>query len=96
MRNPGQAPDFISIDGAEGGTGAAPMEFGDRVGTPLDEGLALVHDALVSAGLRDNVRLISSGKIATGFHMLRHLALGAYAPRPIMPGGVPGDGKLPG
>lgn len=72
-------PDFITVDGAEGGTGAAPMEFSDRVGTPLDEGLAFVHDTLRGAGLRDRIRLISAGKIATGFHMVRQMALGADA-----------------
>ncbi len=72
-------PDFISVDGAEGGTGAAPMEFSDRVGTPLDEGLTLLDDALRGAGLRSRIRILSAGKIATGFHVIRQLALGADA-----------------
>lgn len=77
MRDTGLTPDFITIDGAEGGTGAAPIEFSNHVGTPLDEALTFVDDALRGAGLRERVRLISSGKIATGFHLVRHLALGA-------------------
>ncbi|MEZ4236418.1 MAG: FMN-binding glutamate synthase family protein [Myxococcota bacterium] len=77
MRNTGILPDFITVDGGEGGTGAAPVEFSDSVGTPLDEGLTFVHGTLVGAGLRDRIRLISAGKIATGFHIVRHMALGA-------------------
>lgn len=70
-------PDFITIDGAEGGTGAAPIEFSNSVGAPVRDGLMFAHDALRGAGIRDDVRLISAGKIATGFHVLHHLALGA-------------------
>ncbi|QQR89036.1 MAG: FMN-binding glutamate synthase family protein [Myxococcales bacterium] len=70
-------PDFIVIDGAEGGTGAAPLEFANSVGTPLREGLLTVHNALVGCGLRDKIRLIASGKVVTGFHILRAMALGA-------------------
>ncbi|MCB9684498.1 MAG: FMN-binding glutamate synthase family protein [Alphaproteobacteria bacterium] len=77
MRKTGLRPDFITIDGAEGGTGAAPVEFSDFVGTPLDEGLSFVHDTLVGADLRDDIVLISAGKIASGFHVVRQLALGA-------------------
>ncbi len=72
-------PDFITIDGGEGGTGAAPIEFSNSVGAPLREGLMFAHDALRAAGIRDDVRIFSAGKIATGFHVLRHLALGADA-----------------
>ncbi len=70
-------PDFITIDGAEGGTGAAPQEYVNHVGTPLDEGLVFVHNALVGIGVRDKIRLIASGKIATGFDMINKIALGA-------------------
>ncbi|MEO7363139.1 MAG: FMN-binding glutamate synthase family protein [Gemmatimonadaceae bacterium] len=73
----GITPDFISVDGAEGGTGAAPVEFSDSVGTPLNEGLSFVHNALVGAGLRDRIRIIASGKINTGFQMATKVALGA-------------------
>ncbi|MBT6508954.1 MAG: FMN-binding glutamate synthase family protein, partial [Rhodospirillaceae bacterium] len=77
MQETGIKPDFIQVDGAEGGTGAAPLEFTNRLGTPINEGLAFVHDALVGAGLRDDIRLIASGKIATGFDMITKMALGA-------------------
>ena len=70
-------PDFITIDGSEGGTGAAPLEFTDRLGVPLNEGLAFAHNCLVGASLRDDIRLIASGKVITGFHMLEKMALGA-------------------
>lgn len=77
MRETGLSPDFITVDGAEGGTGAAPVEFTDSVGMPSADGLNFVHNALIGAGLRDQVKIISAGKIATGFHLLKHLALGA-------------------
>jgi glutamate synthase domain-containing protein 2 len=70
-------PDFISVDGAEGGTGAAPIEFSDSVGMPFREGLAFVHDALVGFGLREHIKIMAAGKIITGFHMFRAMALGA-------------------
>lgn len=70
-------PDFIIIDGSEGGTGAAPPEFEDTVGSPLTEGLLFVHNALIGAGLREHVKLGASGKIATGADMVRRLSLGA-------------------
>ena len=63
----GITPDFITVDGGEGGTGAAPLEFSDSVGTPLNEGLSFVHNALVGADLRDRIRVIASGKVNTGF-----------------------------
>lgn len=80
-------PDFITIDGAEGGTGAAPVEFSNRLGTPLYEALIFVHQALLGCNLRARVRLIASAKISTGFDMLMALALGADAcnmARPMM------------
>jgi len=70
-------PDFITVDGAEGGTGAAPMEFTDYIGVPLNEGLAFVHSALKGAGLRGQIRVIASGKIISSFDMIRMFALGA-------------------
>ena len=73
----GITPDFITVDGGEGGTGAAPLEYTNSVGMPLREALALVEDCLIGFDLRDRVKLIASGKIFTGFHLLKHLALGA-------------------
>jgi glutamate synthase domain-containing protein 2 len=70
-------PDFIVIDGSEGGTGAAPLEFVDHVGTPLREGLVLAHNCLVGCGLRNAIHLGASGRVVTGFDMTRLLALGA-------------------
>lgn len=77
MLETGIRPDFITVDGAEGGTGAAPLEFSNSVGMPLSEGLSWVHNALRGAGLRDEIHIISAGHIATGFDVLRQLALGA-------------------
>ncbi|MCK9508478.1 MAG: FMN-binding glutamate synthase family protein, partial [Pigmentiphaga sp.] len=77
MLKTGITPDFIVVDGAEGGTGAAPIEFSDHVGTPLREGLRLVHNTLVGIGLRDQIKLGASGKIITAFDMARTFALGA-------------------
>ncbi len=77
MNETGLRPDFITIDGAEGGTGAAPFEFSDSLGLPLNEGLNFVHNALVGAGLRGDIRLIASGKVITGFDMILKMALGA-------------------
>lgn len=70
-------PDFIVVDGGEGGTGAAPVEFADHIGMPLREGLLFVHNALTGAGLRDKVRIGASGKIVSAFDIARVLALGA-------------------
>jgi len=61
-------PDFITIDGAEGGTGAAPPEFSNSVGTPLVDGLTLVNNALIGAGLRDDVKVIASGRCVPCWH----------------------------
>ncbi|WP_175998538.1 FMN-binding glutamate synthase family protein [Burkholderia stabilis] len=77
MLETGIVPDFIVVDGAEGGTGAAPLEFTDHVGMPLQEGLLIVHNTLVGIGLRDQVKLGASGKIITAFDIARTLAIGA-------------------
>jgi glutamate synthase domain-containing protein 2 len=77
MLETGIYPDFIVIDGAEGGTGAGPLEFLDHVGMPLREGLMFVHNALVGLNVRSNIRLGASGKIITAFDMVRIMALGA-------------------
>ncbi len=70
-------PDFIIVDGAEGGTGAAPLEFTDRIGFPLKEGLLLVHNALTGIGVRDKIRIGVSGKVVTGIGIAAVVALGA-------------------
>ncbi|MEM9398333.1 MAG: FMN-binding glutamate synthase family protein [Pseudomonadota bacterium] len=77
MVETGITPDFVTVDGGEGGTGAAPLEYSNSVGMPLRDGLAFVVDTLEGIGVRDRVRVIASGKILTGFHMARALALGA-------------------
>jgi glutamate synthase domain-containing protein 2 len=77
MLETGITPDFIVVDGAEGGTGAAPLEFMDHLGMPMREGLNFVHNALIGIGLRDRIRIGASGKVATAFDMARALALGA-------------------
>ncbi len=73
----GIAPDFIVVDGAEGGTGAAPVEFTDHVGAPLQEGLLLVHNTLKGAGLRGRIRIGCAGKVVSAFDIARMMALGA-------------------
>ncbi|GAB2837651.1 FMN-binding glutamate synthase family protein [Streptomyces daliensis] len=77
MREEDVTPDFIIVDGAEGGTGAAPLEFIDHVGTPLTEGLSTVHNALVGSGLRERVRIGASGKVATGADLVKRMIQGA-------------------
>jgi len=77
MLETGITPDFIVVDGAEGGTGAAPLEFTDHVGAPLQEGLLLVHNTLVATGLRSKVKLGCAGKVVSAFDIARMLALGA-------------------
>ena len=77
MLETGITPDFIVIDGAEGGTGAAPLEFSNHVGMPMLEGLSFVHNTLRGAGLRDRIRLAAAGKLVTGFDIAHALALGA-------------------
>ncbi|WP_339107203.1 FMN-binding glutamate synthase family protein [Thioclava sp. GXIMD4216] len=77
MIETGITPDFIVVDGKEGGTGAAPLEFANRLGMPLVEGLTFVHNALRGAGLRDKIRIGASAKIISSFDIARTLALGA-------------------
>lgn len=72
-------PDFITVDGGEGGTGAAPQEFSNYVGAPLMDGLAFVHNVLCGMGIRQEIKIIASGKILSGFHLVRAIALGADA-----------------
>ena len=73
----GIVPDFVVIDGSEGGTGAAPVEFTDHIGVPLREGLLFVHNTLVGAGLRSRIRIGASGKIISAFDMACAFAIGA-------------------
>lgn len=77
MLETGITPDFISVDGAEGGTGAAPVEFSNRLGLICLEGVNIVHNALVGVGLRDKIKVIASGKTASSFDLLAKLAAGA-------------------
>lgn len=77
MHSSGIYPDFITIDGGEGGTGAAPQEFSNSVGMPLRDALAFVHDILCGFDLKKHIKLIASGKIITGFDMVKAFALGA-------------------
>lgn len=80
-------PDFITVDGAEGGTGAAPQEFSNYVGAPLLDGLDFVYNILNGLNIRKHIKIIASGKITTGFHIMRALALGAdacYSARAMM------------
>jgi glutamate synthase domain-containing protein 2 len=77
MLETGVTPDFIVVDGAEGGTGAAPVEFSDHVGAPLQEGLLLVHNTLVGTGLRERIRIGCAGKVVSAFDIARMMALGA-------------------
>jgi glutamate synthase domain-containing protein 2 len=79
MLESGIFPDFITIDGAEGGTGAAPVEFTNRFGLPCLEATYFVNQVLIGAGIRSSIRLISSGMTATGFDMLEKIAVGADA-----------------
>ncbi|MGB5558223.1 MAG: FMN-binding glutamate synthase family protein [Paracoccaceae bacterium] len=77
MLETGIVPDFIVVDGKEGGTGAAPLEFANHVGMPLVEGLTFVHNTLRGAGIRDQVKIGAAGKLVTAFDIARALALGA-------------------
>jgi glutamate synthase domain-containing protein 2 len=73
----GEGPDFITVDGGEGGTGAAPPEFSNSIGLPLEEGLVAIRNLLVGAGLKDKIAITASGHVCTGFSLVRTLALGA-------------------
>ena len=87
MVQTGITPDFIAVDGGEGGTGAAPLEFSNHVGTPGVEGLVFVHNALVGFALRQRIRVLTTGKVATAFNMVKLLAIGAdgiYSARAMM------------
>jgi glutamate synthase domain-containing protein 2 len=87
MVTTGIMPDFITIDGAEGGTGAAPLEFTDSVGMPLYNALAFAKQTLDVFNLGDHVKLIAAGKIITGFDILKAISLGAstcYSSRGMM------------
>jgi glutamate synthase domain-containing protein 2 len=72
-------PDYIVVDGGEGGTGAAPLEFSNHIGTPLVPALVFVHNVLLGFGIRDKIRVISSGKVTAGFEIVKQLCIGADA-----------------
>ena len=87
MQITGIKPDFITVDGGEGGTGAAPVEFADAVGMPFREGLAFVYNALEGFAMKKDIKIIASGKIVSGFDMFRAFSLGAdicYSARAMM------------
>lgn len=87
MVKTGIKPDFIAVDGGEGGTGAAPLEFANSVGTPFKEGLAFVYNSLIGFDLKKDITIIASGKVVTGFHIFRAISLGAdvcYSARAMM------------
>ncbi|MCW8931546.1 MAG: FMN-binding glutamate synthase family protein [Gammaproteobacteria bacterium] len=77
MVETGIKPDFITVDGGEGGTGAAPLEYSNSVGVPLRDALAFVIDCLMGFDLKKEIKVIASGKVITGFHLIKNLALGA-------------------
>jgi glutamate synthase domain-containing protein 2 len=77
MLQSGNYPDFIVVDGNEGGTGAAPLEFMDHLGMPMREGVNFVHNTLIGINARDRIRIGAAGKIATAFDMARAMAIGA-------------------
>ncbi len=77
MLDTGITPDFIIVDGSEGGTGAAPQEFVDYVGMPLTEGLMLVQNCLIGTGLREHIKIGASGKITSGFDIVKRIIQGA-------------------
>jgi len=87
MVETGIYPDYIAIDGGEGGTGAAPLEFSNHVGSPLNESLVFVHNALVGIGVRQHIKLWVSGRITTGFDIISKICMGAdicYSARAMM------------
>lgn len=77
MLETGIQPDYIIVDGGEGGTGAAPLEFEDHIGYPLTEGLHFVHQSLIACGLRDSIKIGCSGKVTSAFEMTRRMIQGA-------------------
>lgn len=77
MVETGITPDFITVDGGEGGTGAAPLEFSNSIGTPLTEALIFAHNALVGFSLRNKLKVICSGRVITGFDVIKNIAVGA-------------------
>lgn len=77
MLEAGNGPDFITVDGAEGGTGAAPPELSNSVGLPMEEGIVVVRNMLVGTNLRDKTRINASGRITSGFSLVKTIALGA-------------------
>ncbi len=79
MVKTGITPDYIAVDGSEGGTGAAPLEFSNYIGYPLIEGLVVVQNSLVGFGLRKKIKIFASGKVTSGFGMLKRMAIGADA-----------------
>ncbi|MEM9340817.1 MAG: FMN-binding glutamate synthase family protein [Bacteroidota bacterium] len=87
MVETGILPDYIAVDGAEGGTGSAPLEFSNSIGAPLTEALIFVHNALTGFDLRSRIRVICSGKIISGFDIVKNIAIGAdlcYSARGMM------------
>ncbi len=87
MREMEVYPDFITVDGGEGGTGAAPLEFSNSLGMPFRDGLSFVYDALQGFGIKDHIKILTSGKVITGFDMAKAFALGAdacYSARAMM------------
>ncbi|MBX2824221.1 MAG: FMN-binding glutamate synthase family protein [Gammaproteobacteria bacterium] len=87
MVETGIRPDFITVDGGEGGTGAAPLEFSNSIGMPLRDGLAFVCDCLTGFGLRRDIKVIAAGKMFSAFHIVKNLSLGAdiaYSARGMM------------
>ena len=70
-------PDFIVVDGGEGGTGAAPLEYANSIGMPLNDGLSFVSDCLIGFNIKKHIKIIASGKVITGFNIIRNIALGA-------------------
>jgi len=77
MINTGIKPDFITVDGGEGGTGAAPLEYANSIGMPLMDALAFVSDCLIGFDLKKAIKVIASGKVFTGFHIVKRLSIGA-------------------
>lgn len=87
MKNQNNYPDFITVDGSEGGTGAAPLEFSNSIGMSLTDGLIIVSNTLKQFGLKDQIKIIAAGKILTGFDIIKTIALGAdscYTARGMM------------